>query len=247
MPQPDRRPPPESMRTVITGIYAAAEIGSFAANGAPTAIFKTPVYSRVKIGREGLVGDHQADRRVHGGPEKAVHHYATANYPKLAARFPEIAAALVPGSIGENLSASVLDETNVAIGDIFAFGSARLQVCQPRSPCWKMDMRYGVVGVAKYTSDCCCQGWYYRVLEAGEAAVGDELVLVERNPDPVFVAEFWRAWRERPPEADKLARFLATPGLASVWLRYLTERLTFLREHPSASAPVIPAVHARRE
>ena len=240
-------PPSKSVRTAITGIYAAAEISSFPGNGALTAIFKTPVRGRVKIGSEGILGDHQADRRVHGGPEKAIHHYAAINYSNVAERFPEIAAALVPGSIGENLSASGIDERTVAIGDIFALGSAHLQLCQPRSPCWKIDTRYGVAGIAKYISDCCYPGWYYRVLEAGEAAVGDELILLERNADPVFITEFWTGWRERQPDGDKLARFLATPGLASVWQRYLTERLTFLREHPSADAPVVPAVHSRRE
>jgi MOSC domain-containing protein YiiM len=232
--------------TVVTGIYAAAEIGSFQVNGAPTAIFKKPV-NKVEIGREGIIGDHQADRRVHGGPEKAVHHYAATNYAKLAQSFPEIAAALVPGSIGENLSASGIDEASVAIGDVLAFGSARLQVCQPRSPCWKIDARYGIAGPAKYVSDCCCQGWYYRVLEDGEAAVGNELILLERNADPVFIVEFWTGWRERPPDAEKLARFLSTRGLASVWHRYLTERLTFLLDHPPAAAPEVPAVHARRD
>ena len=102
------------MRTVISGIYAAAQIGSFAKR-ARTAIFKTPVYKPVRIARDGFVGDRQADRRVHGGPEKAVHHYAATNYPKLAARFPEIAPAFAPGSIGENLSASCIDETVVAV------------------------------------------------------------------------------------------------------------------------------------
>ena len=245
--QLDHCPLPQAVRTVITGIYVAAEIGSFPANGAPTAIFKTPVHKRVKIWREGIVGDHQADSRVHGGPEKAVHHHAATNYPKLAARFAEIAAALVTGSIGENLSASGIDETVVAIGGIFAIGSAHLQVCQPRSPCCKIDARYGVAGVAKYISDYCYNGWYYRVLEAGDTAVGDELILLERNADPVFIDEFWIGWRERPPDVDKLARFLVTPGLASVWQRYLTERLAFLRNHPSTNAPVVPAVHARRD
>jgi MOSC domain-containing protein YiiM len=247
MPEPDPGPPYKSVRTVITGIYAAAEVGSFPVNGAQTAIFKTAVHNRVKIAREGIVGDHQADRRVHGGPEKAVHHYAAINYPKLAACFSEIAAAFVPGSIGENLSALGIDETTIAIGDIFALGSAHLQVCQPRSPCWKIDARYGVAGVAKYISECCYQGWYYRVLEAGEAAIGDELILLERNADPVFIAELWTGWRARAPNVDKLDRFRATPGLASVWQRYLAERLTFLRDHPSANAPVVPAVHARRD
>jgi hypothetical protein len=40
---------------------------------------------------------------------------------------------------------------------------------------------------------------YYRVLEEGEAVIGDELILLNRNSDPVFIREFWSGWRERPP------------------------------------------------
>ena len=199
---------------MITSIYAAAEISSFPANGAPTAIFKTPVHRRVQIGREGIVGDHQADRRVHGGPEKAVHHYAAINYSKLAARFPVVAAGFVPGSIGEIFLDRALTRAVSRSATPLLSARLRLQLCQPRSPCWKIDSRYGVSGVANYISECCYQGWYYRVLEEGEAVVGDELILLERNPDTVFIREFWSGWRERPPDGDKLARFLATPGLA---------------------------------
>ena len=51
---PSTSPPNRSpMRTEIASIYAAAEIGSFQVNGAPTAIFKKPV-NKVEIGREGI-------------------------------------------------------------------------------------------------------------------------------------------------------------------------------------------------
>jgi MOSC domain-containing protein YiiM len=85
------------------------------------------------------------------------------------------------------------------------------------------------------------------VIEEGETEIGDELVLLDRNSDLVVVAEVWLGWRERPSVADKLSRFLATPGLASVWQRYLTDRLTYLRAHPSDEAPLVPAVHPKRE
>jgi MOSC domain-containing protein YiiM len=235
------------MKSVITGVYAARKIGSFPGNGTATGIFKQPVCGQVRINSEGVVGDHQADRRVHGGAEKAVHHYAATNYLKIAARFPDAATMFVPGSIGENLSSSGIDERTVAIGDVFSLGSTRLQVCQPRSPCWKIDARYGSAGVGKFVSDFCYQGWYYRVIEEGETGIGDELVLLDRNSDLVVVADFWLGWRERPSVADKLSRFLATPGLASVWQRYLTDRLTYLRAHPSDEAPLVPAVHPKRE
>ena len=180
---PSTSPPNRSpMRTEIASIYAAAEIGSFPANG-------TPVHKRVKIGREGIVGDHQADRRVHGGPEKAIHHYAATNHPILAACFPDIAAAFVPGSIGENLSASGVDETRYRRYLCSRFGSpAGESTARPmlENRCALRRCRRRQIH-----SDFCCQGWYCRALEAGDAAVGDELILLERNPDPVFIAEFW--------------------------------------------------------
>ena len=41
-------------------------------SGRPTGIYKQPVTSRVRIGLEGFIGDQQADRRVHGGPERGI-------------------------------------------------------------------------------------------------------------------------------------------------------------------------------
>jgi MOSC domain-containing protein YiiM len=110
-------------------------------SGRPTAMFKQQAIGPLELGPEGFIGDEQADRRVHGGPEKAVHLYPAAHYAKLAERFPEAASQLLPGSLGENISCAELDESSVRIGDIYRLGSARLQVCQPRNPCWKIDDR----------------------------------------------------------------------------------------------------------
>ena len=38
-----------------------------------TGIFKQPVDERVRVEKMGIVGDGQADRRVHGGRDKAVY------------------------------------------------------------------------------------------------------------------------------------------------------------------------------
>ncbi|WP_313951565.1 MOSC domain-containing protein, partial [Accumulibacter sp.] len=161
-------------------------------HGQATGIYKQAIMGPVDLGVEGLAGDVQADRRVHGGPEKAVHHYAVTNYRRLADCRPEIAAQLLAGSIGENLSASGFDESTVCIGDIFRLGRARLQVSQPRSPCWKIDHRYGSDGVARTIAETGLTGWYYRVLEVATVASGDELALIERLPGAVSLAELWR-------------------------------------------------------
>lgn len=86
----------------------------------------------VRITKEGLIGDAQADRRVHGGPEKAVHHYAGENYAKLAQRFPEIADALAVG-IGENVFPTFgFDENSVCISATFSASAAPCCRCRSR-------------------------------------------------------------------------------------------------------------------
>ena len=72
-------------------------------SGRPTGMYKQPANGPLELGPEGFVGDQQADRRVHGGPDKAVHLYPAAHYARLAGRFPAAASQLVIGSMGENL------------------------------------------------------------------------------------------------------------------------------------------------
>jgi MOSC domain-containing protein YiiM len=160
----------------------------------PTGIFKRALEMPVWLGREGLAGDAQADRRVHGGPEKALHQYPVAHYARLAAAFPAAAPLLVPGSIGENLSVPGWDEGNVCVGDLFRLGDALIQVSRPRSPCWKIDRRYGVDGMMRLIADEGITGWYFRVIEEGSVEPGCTFELVERLAQSIPLARS----RERP-------------------------------------------------
>lgn len=219
------------VKVVIDQIFVGG-ISRLPPEGHPTGIFKQPVSGALALGREGLVGDAQADRRVHGGAEKALHQYAADNYPALAAAFPAIAGLLVAGSIGENLASRGADEESVCIGDVFRLGNARVQLSQPRSPCWKIDHKFGEPMLSRFIAERGLTGWYYRVLEAGSVQPGDCLELIERNRDPVTVARLWRVNRAHRPSSDELAACAATPGLAPGWVRKLSERLDWLRRNP---------------
>jgi MOSC domain-containing protein YiiM len=94
------------------------------------------VYDSIKLTDLGLEGDFQVDRRVHGGLEKALHHYNADNYTTLTDAFAHLSGKFIPGSIGENISTKGMSEEQVNIGDIFEFGEAIIQVSQPRKPCW---------------------------------------------------------------------------------------------------------------
>jgi MOSC domain-containing protein YiiM len=196
----------------------------------PSGIFKHEVLMPVWVGKEGLGGDAQADRRVHGGPEKALHQYAIANYARLAAAFPDAAELLVPGSLGENLSATGWDEANVAIGDVFRFGDSIIQVSQPRSPCWKIDNRFAVEGMAQFITEQRIPGWYFRVLEEGAVEPSASFEQIERNPDPVSIAAFLSLWAEHRPDPEHLMDVSRTPGLTPAWVSKLVDRAGRLRE-----------------
>lgn len=212
-------------------------------SGRPTGIYKQAVSGRIAVGYEGFAGDQQADRRVHGGPEKAVHLYPAAHYAKLAARFPDVAPQLIPGSLGENISTADLDESDVRIGDIYRLGSARLQVCQPRNPCWKIDERFAVEGMAAFIAEHGLTGWYWRVVTPGEVGPDDELLLDQAAPEAFTLAAACQLWHTHRPALGDLEKLAATPGIASHWQQKIEQRCAWL--HLKGDAPVPPAVHAR--
>ena len=204
-------------------------------SGRPTGIYKQRVSTPLALAREGFVGDQQADRRVHGGPDKAVHLYPARHYARLAERFPEIAGQLVPGSLGENISSAELDENDVLLGQVWQLGSARLQVCQPRSPCWKIDERFATEGMAAFIAEQRLTGWYWRVLTAGLVAPDDQLLAETTAGDAMTLAEALALCQtHRPPLAD-LERLAATPGIAGSWQQKIDQRIAWLRQNQTTN------------
>ena len=102
-------------------------------------IYKDPVDGPVALGLDHFAGDGQADLQSHGGPDKAVLAYSADHYPGWR---EELRLEMNPGAFGENLTIAHQDERSVCIGDSYAIGGARLQVSQPRLPCWKLARRW---------------------------------------------------------------------------------------------------------
>jgi MOSC domain-containing protein YiiM len=176
-----------------------------------------------------LSGDAQADRRVHGGPDKALHQYPRAHYARLADAFPETTALLNPGSMGENLSVPGWDESSVCIGDIFRLGDAVIQVSQPRSPCWKIDCRYAVEGMVKLIDAEGITGWYFRVIEEGSVEPGCPFELRDRLAPEVSISTLLRVWHDHRPDPAALEALTITPGLTENWCKKLQERASRLK------------------
>jgi len=215
------------MKSRIESVFVGA-LRPLPPEGQQTGMFKMAVTGPVAVGREGLAGDVQADRRVHGGPEKAVHYYPAEHYAALAARVPALAGVLIPGVLGENLSGHGLTEDTVCIGDVFAIGSCRVQVSQPRQPCWKISHRLCHAPMSRVIAEAGLTGWYFRVLEAGEIRAGDGIECVERPAPGLTLARLWIARLAHRPDPAELRCLAAAPGLNPDWAKHLAERAAWL-------------------
>ena len=205
-------------------IGSPAPLGAGGAWRPLSAIAKHPV-ERAWAGPDGIVGDVQADSRVHGGPDKALHHYPREHY---AAWQAEIGAREVldqAGAFGENLSTTGLGEADVCIGDRVRCGEALLELAQSRQPCWKLSLRFDCPDLAERVQDSGRTGWYWRVLEAGWIAPGDTFELIARPYPDWPVARLIEALYRRPLDRDLIAAASELAPLAGGHRKLFSRRL----------------------
>ena len=167
-------------RAVTIEAVLLGSVARFGPLGEPSAIAKAPTDRTCVVGWLGIDGDAQADLAVHGGPDKAIHHYPRDHYEWWQARLPDHPLLRMAGAFGENISTLGLTEDQVCIGDRFRLGTALVEIAQGRQPCWKQAHRLGDPGAVKAMVQSGRSGWYYRVIEEGIVGVGDALTLVER-------------------------------------------------------------------
>ena len=141
-------------------------------------IVKHSVEGKVWVGKTNLQGDGQADLKHHGGPEKAIFVYPVTHYAywQKALKYPDFTI----GAFGENFAVRNQTESDICIGDIFQIGGVKVQVSQPRQPCWKPARRWKVKDLGLQLQQQGMTGWYLRVLKEGEIQAGDALQLIER-------------------------------------------------------------------
>lgn len=192
----------------------------------PSGFVKHALDHPAQITPLGIAGDEQADLSVHGGREKAVYGYSLEHYRLWRMEYPRHAAVLVPGGFGENLCIEGMREADLCVGDIHRIGGTRLQVCQPREPCFKLALRFEDKLMPKAMVRSGRAGWYYRVLEAGEIAPGDIVHLDERiNPDFSFARLVELASRGSATRRE-LERMHRMEGLARDWKMWAHDRLS---------------------
>jgi MOSC domain-containing protein YiiM len=211
----------------IASIHAG-KVAPLGPEGIPSGFVKHVVAKSAHITPLGIKGDEQADLSVHGGTEKAVYGYALAHYEAWRTEYPRHAATLVPGGFGENLCIEGMREADLCVGDVHRIGSAQLQVCQPRQPCFKLALRFEDKMMPKAMIRSGRAGWYYRVLEVGDIAPGD-VVRMEGRPNADFpFTRLVELGSHDTATRQELERMQNMEGLASDWKAWAQDRLSRL-------------------
>jgi MOSC domain-containing protein YiiM len=144
-----------------------------------TAIWKQRVEGRVAVRGVNLDGDDQADRSVHGGPDKAVYAYAG---EEVQAWERELDRDLGEAAFGQNLTTQGIAVSDAVIGEHWLIGTTELEVAQPRQPCFKLGIRLGEPGFVKRFAHASRPGAYLRIVQEGDIGAGDRIEVTTR-PD----------------------------------------------------------------
>ena len=150
-----------------------------------TGIWKSPVDGRLELRGVNFAGDDQADRTVHGGPDKVVYAYAREDYDYWRGEGMNAHDAM----FGENLTTEGIDLTACIVGERWAVGSTTLEVAQPRLPCYKLGIRVGDATFLRRFLAAQRVGAYLRVIAEGDVGAGDAIDVISRPAHAVTLRD----------------------------------------------------------
>ena len=183
-----------------------------------SSIGKVPVDGRVAVAGVNVDGDDQADRRVHGGPDKAVYAYA---FEDTTWWSRELGRELPPGMFGENLTLEGVDVSGAVIGARWRIGTVEFEVCQPRFPCSKLGHRFGDQRMVKRFAQAARPGAYLRIVSEGELGAGDRVDITATPSHGVTIAQVSNAVMFEEGDLEAAA---AAPELPESLARWILER-----------------------
>ena len=194
---------------------------------ARSAIWKSPAVGRIAARGINLVGDDQADRKAHGGPDKALYAYALED-----ARWweQEVGRALAYGEFGENLTTEGIDVNGALVGERWQIGTTVLEVSEPRIPCWRLGVRMNDKLFPRRFTEAMRPGTYLRLIVEGSVGVGDEIRLVERPAHGLTIRDVFRIYTR---DRDEVERLLTVPRMSENWKRWAIDWLQKSKSQPA--------------
>jgi len=153
-----------------------------------TGIFKKSTEGPINVKRLGLEGDQQANKKLHGGIDKAICVYPSEYYElwKEELGKPDLSF----GDFGENLTTFGLLEDDIYLGDRLRIGSVEVVVTQPREPCITLNVRLGRKDLSALIRKSGRSGFYFSVEKEGIIKKGDSIENISKEENRVSVSDF---------------------------------------------------------
>ncbi|MBD3830036.1 MAG: MOSC domain-containing protein [Arcobacter sp.] len=168
---------------VKVGIVTSTKLENSKRKELVSGIKKYPV-SKAYLTKTGFIDDFQADLAHHGGENKALFLFSQLTFQKINSHFNNIFDMTNMAYFGENLILSDICEKDICIGDVLKIGETKVQITQPRQPCWKLSANTNQKEMTKFIFDSGFTGFYAKVLKEGEISQNDEVILEKRtNPN----------------------------------------------------------------
>jgi MOSC domain-containing protein YiiM len=189
-----------------------------------TGIFKYPVNNPIILDSNDVEGDQVVDRKYHGGIDKACYIYSADHYDYWKELYPSLDWEF--GMFGENITIKGLDESKMHLGDIYQIGAAKVEVAQPREPCFKLGIRFGSQKVLKQFFNAPYPGAYLRVIEKGAVKTNDEMLLIQKGHTCAILEDVYRlSYHSQLTDNPKIKLILEIENIASVVRSNLEKRL----------------------
>ena len=204
--------PPARIGDLVSVNVGAARDVKWHGRTVRTAIWKYPVTGPVEVAGVNLVGDDQADRRVHGGTHKAVYAYGAEDYQWWTEK---LGVQVAPGTFGDNLTVAGFDLGSAWVGERWQIGTCVLEVSEPRMPCFKLGVRMGTADFVDLFDVVGRFGTYLRIVQDGRVAAGDTVDLVSRPEQVLTVAEL--AESRNSKDVDLLERVVGHSAVSPPW------------------------------
>lgn len=172
-----------------------------------TGINKVPVTGPVMVDAYGIVGDAICNGDHHGGEEQAIYIEGAETLDWWAEEFGH---PLEPGTFGENLVISGIDNRGIAVGDRFIAGDVVLEVTSTRIPCATFAAKMGDPKFPRRYMKAGRAGAYARVLVGGMLEAGQ---VVEYRPfagDRITMPDLMATYGKKIQGAER-DRYLAAP------------------------------------
>ncbi|MCT1541469.1 MULTISPECIES: MOSC domain-containing protein [Lysinibacillus] len=179
----------------------------------------------VYLSSQGFEGDEVADKKHHGGPDRAVCLYPAEHYIQWE---QELGKTLPVAAFGENLTVTNMLESDVCIGDIYKIGDAVIQITQGRIPCSTIDRYTEANTLLKRLIETGYTGFLARVLEEGTICADSTIELVEKHPARISVLYCNEVYFKNN-DAIAMKQIQAVDALAEDWKEKLEKRIQVLQ------------------